>query len=115
MKQQIVSNDAPKADAILSQAVVSNGFIFVSGQVHSRPGGTLVEGSPKEKLDQIMQNIAAILKEADTTMDDIVKVVIYVTDMAIMAEVNEEYPKYFKPLLPAREAVCVKALPLGAH
>ncbi|MDB5182615.1 MAG: Endoribonuclease [Candidatus Saccharibacteria bacterium] len=114
MKQQIIASNAPKADAILSQAVVSNGFIFVSGQVHNTVEGKLVEGFPKEKLSQIMQNISAILSEAGATLDDIVKVTIYVTDMGQMPQINEEYPTYFKSFMPAREAICVKELPLGA-
>ena len=68
----------------------------------------------KEKVDQIMQNIAAILKATDTSLDNIVKVVIYVTDMAQMPELNEVYPTYFTEPFPVREAVCVQALPLGA-
>ena len=68
----------------------------------------------KEKVDQIMQNIAAILKATDTSLDNIVKVVIYVTDMAQMPELNEVYPTYFTEPFPVREAVGVQALPLGA-
>jgi 2-iminobutanoate/2-iminopropanoate deaminase len=64
--------------------------------------------------DQIMQNISEILKSADVTLNDIVKVVIYVTDMAQMQELNEVYPTYFKEPFPVREAVCVQARPLGA-
>lgn len=99
---------------MLSQAVISNGLIFVSGQVHAKPEGGLVEGFPKEKLAQIMANISAILAAANATLNDIVKVVIYVTDMAFMPQINEEYPKYFTEPYPVREAVCVKDLPLGA-
>jgi 2-iminobutanoate/2-iminopropanoate deaminase len=113
MKQQISTGNT-KSDHILSQGIVSNGFIFVSGQVHATPDLTLVEGTVKEKLDQIMKNISTILEAANTTLDDIVKVVIYVTDMSVMPELNEVYPTYFKDVLPVREAVCVVALPLGA-
>lgn len=114
MKKNVSTDKAPKADLILSQGIVSNGNIYVAGQVHSKPDGSIVEGSVKEKVNQIMQNIAAILKAADATVDDIVKVVIYVTDMAQMPELNEVYPTYFKAPYPVREAVCVLALPLGA-
>lgn len=114
MKSKVTTDDAPKADHILSQGIISNGFIYVSGQIHSKPDGSMVEGSVKEKVDQIMQNISAILEAADATLNDIVKVVIYVTDMAQMPELNEVYPTYFNEPFPAREAVCVQALPLGA-
>src|SRR5438270_13406022 len=113
MKEQASTDNAPGAP-FLSQAVISNGTVYVSGQVHNKHDGTIVEGSVKEKLDQIMQNVAAILKAADAKVDDIVKVVIYVTDMAQMPELNEVYPSYFNKPFPVREAVCVKALPLGA-
>lgn len=113
MKQQI-STGSTKSDHILSQGIVSNGLIFVSGQVHATPDLALVEGTVKEKMDQIMKNISAVLEAANATLDDIVKVVIYVTDMSVMSELNEAYPTYFNDILPVREAVCVTALPLGA-
>lgn len=115
MKEKVSTDDAPKADAILSQAIVSGGFIFVSGQVHIRPDGTLVEGTTEEKVQQITSNLEAILKSAGASLDNVVKVVIYVTDMSLMPELNKVYPTYFGDPLPAREAVCVKELPLGAN
>ena len=114
MKSKVSTDNAPKADHILSQSIISNGTIYVAGQIHNKPDGTVVEGSVKEKVDQIMQNIIAILKAANAGLDDIVKVVIYVTDMAQMPELNEVYPTYFKEPFPVREAVGVQALPLGA-
>jgi len=113
MKQQITTGDTKSAH-ILSQAIVSNGFILVSGQVHCNANLQLVGETTKEKVTQSMKNIEAILQAADATLDNIVKVVIYVTDMAIMPELNEVYPTFFNDVLPVREAVCVKALPLGA-
>lgn len=114
MKQQISTNNAPNADHILSQGIVSNGTIYVAGQIHQKPDGTMLDGSVKEKVDQIMQNVTAILQQADANLNDIVKVVIYVTDMAQMPELNEVYPKYFTKPFPVREAIGVSALPLGA-
>lgn len=114
MKQAFSTNEAPGAPAFLSQALVSNGSIFVAGQIHALPDNTLVGDTTEEKVAQIMENIAAILKAADATLDDIVKVVIYVTDMAVMPDLNKVYPTYFKEPYPVREAVCVAALPLGA-
>jgi len=114
MKEKASTDDAPKAPAILSQAIISNGFIFVAGQVHSTPGGEMVEGSTEDKVKQIMQNIEAILKAAGAGLDSIVKVTIYVTDMSVMPDLNKVYPTYFTEPFPAREAVCVRELPLGA-
>lgn len=68
----------------------------------------------EEKLSQIMANIKTVLAAANLTLDDVVKATVYVTDLAQMPEINKHYPTYFSAPLPAREAVGVKALPLGA-
>jgi len=109
MKQQITTDQAPGAPQFLSQAIVSNGLIFVSGQGCVDAENKL---TTEQKLAQIMKNISAILRAADATLNDIVKVTVYVTDMALMPELNKAYPSYFSEPYPAREAVCVKALPL---
>lgn len=115
MKTKVQTLEAPNsAKRFLSQAIVSNNFIFVSGQVYSNLDSKLIEGSVEEKMKQIMANISAILKAANSNLNDIVKVVIYVTDMSQMRELNEVYPTFFVEPYPAREAVCVKELPLGA-
>ncbi|MBU1180018.1 Rid family detoxifying hydrolase [Patescibacteria group bacterium] len=114
MKKQVDTNKAPKADHILSQAIVSNGLIFVAGQIHNTVEGNLVDGSVQDKVRQIMANIAEVLAAENANLDDIVKVVVYVTDMSQMTKFNEVYTTYFKKPYPAREAVCVKELPLGA-
>lgn len=115
MKTQISTPNAPTAPHILSQGLVSGNFIFVSGQIHAKPDNSLVDGSIKEKMDQIMSNISSILKAGGSSLDNIIKVVIYVTDMAILPEINEVYPSYFTKPYPVREAICVKALPLNAE
>jgi 2-iminobutanoate/2-iminopropanoate deaminase len=114
MKEKISTDDVAKADAIFSQAIVSNGFIFVAGQIHNTVDGTVINGTVEEKLRQIIKNIEAILKAAGAGLDNIVKATVYVTDMSTLPELNKIYPTFFKDPLPAREAVCVKELPLGA-
>ncbi len=114
MKQQIITVDAPQAASLLSQAIVANGFVFVAGQIHNTPDGVMIEGSTEEKVRQIMRNIEAVLLRAGATLNSIVKATIYVTDMSLMPEINRIYPTYFTEPFPAREAVCVAALPLGA-
>ena len=113
MKQKISTDKAPSAP-IYSQAIVSGGHIFVAGQIHLNAQGTLVEGTVEEKLSQVMSNIKAILEAAGAGLEDIVKLTIYVTDIADVAKINAVYPSYFSEPFPAREAVCVAALPLGA-
>ena len=113
MKQQVVTPNTGSAH-ILSQGMISNGLIFVSGQVHAKPDLTLVGDTVEEKVAQIMKNISEVLEAAGASLADVVKVVIYVTDMSVMPELNKVYPSYFKEPYPVREAVCVAALPLGA-
>ena len=115
MKKALSTNNAPKAEHILSHGLIIDGTVYVSGQVHVKPDNSLVAGSVAEKIEQIMINIKSILSEADAELDDIVKAVIYVTDMSILPEINEAYPNYFSIPFPVREAVCVKELPLGAE
>lgn len=114
MKKGVSTTDAPGAPQFLSQAIITENNIYVAGQIHAQPDNTLIGDTTADRLAQIMKNISAILKAADASIDDVVKVVIYVTDMAVMPELNEVYPSYFKEPYPVREAVCVKALPLGA-
>lgn len=115
MKKKIETSEAPQAPGLLSQAIVSNGNIYVAGQIHSTSDGKLIGGSTEEKVHQVMKNLAAILKSAGLGFTDVVKVNVYVTDIADLPKLNEVYKTYFtaEPL-PVREAVCVKALPLGA-
>lgn len=113
MKQPVVTNNTKSAH-LLSQAVISHGFIFVSGQVHADADLKLVGNTTEEKVMQIMKNIATILNHAGADLNSIVKVVIYVTDMSVMPDLNEIYPTFFKKPYPVREAMCVSALPLGA-
>lgn len=114
MKTSITTDQAPKADHILSQAIAANGFIFASGQIHSTTDGKLVDGTTEEKLSQIMFNIQNILEAGGSSLANVVKVTIYLTDIEELKKLNEIYAAYFTHPLPAREAICVKALPLGA-
>jgi len=114
MKKEISTPHVVAAPRWLSQAIDTGSLVFVSGQIHQGPGGKVIDGSVEVKLQWIMKNISGILEAANLTLDDIVKVTIYVTDMEQMFDINEIYPTYFSAPFPAREAVCVKELPLGA-
>jgi 2-iminobutanoate/2-iminopropanoate deaminase len=113
MTKQISTGKAPGAP-FLSQALVSDNLVFVSGQIHSGPDNALIGETTAEKVEQIMKNISSILEAAGAQLSDIVKVVIYVTDLSVMPELNKVYPSYFNAPFPVREAICVSALPLGA-
>ena len=114
MKKRISTDKAPATPSLLSQAIEANGFIFTSGFVHSTSDGKLLKGSIDEKVHQIMKNLKAVLNAAGTDFDSVVKAIVWVTDIADLPKVNEIYKTYFTEPLPAREGICVKALPLGA-
>jgi len=114
MKKAIVTDQAARAANVYSQAIEANGFVFVAGQIHMQADGAVIEGTVAEKLAQIMHNIEVILTAAECSFENIVSVNIYVTDMAQLPELNAAYPQYFSEPFPARAAVCVKELPLGA-
>ena len=115
MKQKVFTDKAPQPGAgPFSQAIIANGFVFTQGVVYLTTEGKLLEGTIEEQIHQIMKNLQAILKAADVTFADVVKTTIYMTDMSLYKTVNEIYASYFSDPYPAREAVCVKELPLGA-
>ncbi len=114
MKKIINSTDAPKAIGPYSQAVEANGMLFISGQIPINPAiGKVIEGGIKEQTEQVMKNIAAILKEAGYTFQDVIKSTCLLSDMEHFAALNEIYGKYYAENPPARAAYAVKGLPLG--
>jgi len=98
-----------------SPSITKNNFIFTSGQVHLTREGKLLEGTIEEQAHQIMKNLQAVLEKARTSFAHVVKTTIYLTDMSFYGTVNEVYASYMSEPYPARETVCVKALPLGAR
>lgn len=114
MKQAVQTDKAQSAKGLLSQAIIANGFIYTAGFIHVKPNGQMVEGSVEEMFGQVMNNISEVLSAAGSNLDNIIKATIYVTDMKLLKEINQFYPTCFSEPLPAREAVCVKELPLGA-
>lgn len=116
MKKVIYTNNAPAPIGPYSQAIIANGFLFASGQVAINPeNGELNLISIAEETHQVMRNIKAVLIEADYDFAHIVKTTIFLSDMALFAEVNEIYGSYFETAFPARETVAVKGLPKGVN
>ncbi|CCF37462.1 endoribonuclease L-PSP [Colletotrichum higginsianum] len=110
----VTSDKAPKPYTFLSQAIVSGGHIFCSGQVGTDPEtGNLVEGTIQDRTRRILTNIQAVLGAAGATLGDVVKVNIYLADMSQFAEVNAVYETFFESPRPARTCVSVKGLPYG--
>ena len=98
-----------------SQAIRAGGLLFLSGQVGQDPAtGTLVAGGVEREAEQIFANIAAVLDAAGSRFADVVRVSVFLTDIAEFAALNAVYARHFEPPYPARTTVAVAALPLGA-
>lgn len=112
MKKVIATTKAPAAIGPYSQAVEVNGMVFLSGQIPINPStGEVVEGGITEQTTQVFENIKNVLAEAGLTTANIVKTTVFMADMAMFAEMNTVYAKYFDGAFPARSAVAVRALP----
>lgn len=115
MKTKVETNNAPQPKGMpFSQAIIADNLIFTAGQIHLTSNGTPVQGTIEDQIHQVTKNLKAILNEAGTTFENVVKTTIYVTDMAIYPKVNEIYGSYMTEPYPARETVCVKELPMNA-
>ena len=116
MKKVINTTNAPAPIGPYSQAVIANGFLFLSGQVAINPeNGLVVQSSIAEEAHQVMRNIKAVLLEAGYDFEDVVKTTIFLSDMSLFTEINEIYGTYFENTFPARETVAVKGLPKGVN
>jgi len=114
-KEIIKTDKAPVPIAPYSQAVKSNGFLFVAGQIGLDPATRkLVDGGFEAETVRIMENIKAVLEASDAKLSDVVNTTIYIKDMNNFAKVNEIYGKYFTGDFPARTTVGVANLPGGA-
>lgn len=112
-KQAISTTEAPSAIGPYSQAVATDGLLFASGQLHVDPSSGLLTGDISERTHQCLKNLQAVAKAAGCTLNDAVKVTVFLTDMADFKAVNAVYAEYFAEPYPARSAVQVAALPLG--
>jgi reactive intermediate/imine deaminase len=108
------SPDAPPEEQAYSHGMAANGFLFTAGQVPMTPSGDLVEGPVAAKTHQIMENLEAILGEADLSFADVVKTTAYFTDVGDFEEMDAAYAEYFDGAYPARDVIEVEALPAGA-
>lgn len=114
MKEIVSTPNAPAAVGAYSQAVKVNGMLFASGQLGLNPAtGDFAGADFKSQAEQSLKNVKAIVEAAGTTMDKVVKVSVFMADMADFAALNELYSQYFTQPYPARSAVAVKTLPKG--
>src|SRR5689334_24957830 len=105
---------APFQGAPYSQAIVANGFVFVSGQLGLKPGDQGVSGGITEQTEQVFANLRAILEEAGSGLDRLVKTTVYLADLSDFAGMNEVYARQVGDTPPARATIEVSALPSGA-
>lgn len=104
---------APKAVGPYSQAIVTGGLVFTSGQIPIDPATNAVEANDiVGQSEQVMKNLAAVLESSGSSFAQAVKTTCYLSDMNDFAAFNEVYAKYFTSL-PARSCVAVKTLPKG--
>lgn len=116
MKTVIKTQNAPAAIGAYSQATVYNGLIYVSGQLPIDPAtGELIQDDIGKQTEMAMSNVAAIIKAAGSSMDNMLKTTILLTDLSHFAQVNEAYGKFFDKEPPARACYQVVALPKGAE
>lgn len=111
----IITSKAPAAIGPYSQAIEANGFIYASGQLPINPAtGAFPEGGIKEQTRQSLLNAQAILKEAGSDLNKVVKTTVLLADIADFAAMNEVYASFFEAPYPARSAFAVRDLPKGA-
>src|SRR5689334_782455 len=114
MLRTIHTPDAPKPAGHYSQAVVHGDTVYVAGQLPIDPAtGAKVLGTVEEQTEQTLRNVAAILKAAGSSLDHVIKVTVYISDIALWDPVNAVYAKFFGGHRPARAVVPTKELHHG--
>jgi 2-iminobutanoate/2-iminopropanoate deaminase len=107
---------APKAIGPYSQAIVHGGLVYTAGQVALDPATMeLVAGGVAEQADRALANLTAVLAEAGSGLDRVIKTTVYLVDMADFGAMNEVYARHFGTHRPARSTVAVAGLPKGAR
>lgn len=115
-KQAIETKQAPAAIGTYSQAVRAGTTVYLSGQIPLDPATMqLVGGGMRAEIMQVLENLARVATAAGGSLDDIVKLTVYLTDLAHFPLVNEIMAKYFKEPYPARAAIGVSALPRNSQ
>ncbi len=110
----VKTDKAPAAIGPYSQAVKVNGMVYTSGQIALRPDGTMVEDNVVLQTKQVFENLKAVLEEAGSSLEKVVKVMAFVADINDFTTVNEIYAAAFGEHKPARSLVAAKTLPKNA-
>jgi 2-iminobutanoate/2-iminopropanoate deaminase len=116
IKEVINIKGAPKAMGTYSQGIRIGNFIFTSGQIPINPQtGNLKTDDIKAEIRQVLDNLNAVLEGSGSALQSTVKLTVFITDLGYVSEVNEVFNEYFPEKPPARSAVQVSALPMGAR
>jgi len=115
VKQKITTDKAPvMMPDVLSQAIVANNTVYCSGAIGVDPAtGKLIPGSVGDRTHRTIQNLSAILQAADSSLEAVFKVNVFLSDMSLFADMNKAYKQYWGDMKPSRTCVAVKQLPLG--
>lgn len=114
-KTAITSPELAPPVGPFSQAIQTDDFLYLSGQVGQDPAtGKLVEGGVVAEAERIFRNLEAVLRAAGRSFDDVVRAGVFLTSMGDFVAVNGVYARHFNQPFPARTTVAVAALPLGA-
>jgi 2-iminobutanoate/2-iminopropanoate deaminase len=115
MKDIVLTDRGPKPIGPYSQAVKSNGFVFISGQVALNPStGEFVGADVRQQTERVLENLRAILEASGLTLNHVVKTTVFLKDMNDFASMNEVYARYFTAAPPARSTVQAARLPKDA-
>ena len=116
MKKLINPSDTPKAIGTYNQGIETNGFIFTSGQIGmDRNSGKIVDGGINAQIEQVLENINAILCAVDLDKTAIVKLTVFLVDFDDFPSINKGFENFFGDIdYPARSTVEVSQLPMGA-
>ena len=113
-RKLVTSKDAPRPIGPYSQAVISGGLLFCSGQIAIDPQtGEVVEGDVAAQTEQVMKNLLAVLREAKMGPENVVKCTVYLADLTDFPRMNEVYGRYLGKEPPARSTVQAAGLPRG--
>jgi 2-iminobutanoate/2-iminopropanoate deaminase len=108
----VQTDNAPAAIGPYSQAIVTDGWVFCSGQIPLDPtSGEMLTGSVAEQTELVLSNLRSVLEAAGSSFDQVVKTTVFLSDMNTFAEMNEVYARHFGKHRPARAAVQAGALP----
>ena len=112
MKKPVSTERAPKAIGPYSQAVVANGFVFLSGQVAFDPATSqIIDGDIAAQTERVIENLKAVLDACESSLGQVVKTSVFLKDMNDFVKMNEVYGRYFGENSPARSTVEVARLP----